>query len=117
MANATETEQLVNDELGVRVDLNTRRQFPVSLPLGLVIAIEQQAKETNTSAGEIARAAIAKEVGYTGPLGGKVTRSSMSEEEKDKRNKARSAARANLMKDMAAKYGVALGEGKKKKAE
>lgn len=110
-------EALVNDEVGVKVDLSTRVQFPVTIPLGLRIELEQFAKNNSQAAGDIARKAIAEAVGYTGSLGGKVVRQSMSEEEKQERQKARSAARTSMIKDMASRYGVTLGEGKKKKAE
>lgn len=116
MTTETETtDVLVNEEVGVRIDLNSRVQFPVTIPLGLRIELEQFAKTNGQAAGDIARKAIADAVGYKGSLGGKVVRQGMSEEEKQERQKARSAARTSMIKDMANRYGVTLGEGKKKK--
>ena len=118
MTTETETnEAFVNEDVGVRVDLNTRVQFPVTIPLGLRIELEQFAKNNAQAAGDIARKAIADAVGYKGSLGGKVVRQSMSEEEKAERQKQRSAVRTSMIKDMASRYGVTLGEGKKKKGE
>lgn len=108
---------LVDENTGVKVDLDSRVQFPVTIPLGLRIELEKFAKSNSVAAGDVARKAIADAVSYTGSLGGKVVRQGMSEEEKQERQKARSAARTSMIKDMASRYGVTLGEGKKKKAE
>lgn len=102
----TQEAMTVMEQDGIKVDLDTRMQFPTSIPIGLKIKLEQFAKEHKTSVGEVARSAIASAVGYTGSLGGKVVRKGMSEDEKKAHQAARQRSRNALINSLLEQYGV-----------
>lgn len=104
----TMAQEAVDEETGLKVDLNTRIQFPVSIPVGLKIAIEQycQARGIKKSS-DFALKTLAESVGYAGPLGGGRSRgATQTEQEKKDAAAARNTVRKNLLSELLSRYSI-----------
>ena len=102
MTTEPQTEMASGD---IRVNLDTKTTFPISIPAGLLVKISDVAKEQDMTAVEFARQTLAKAVSYDRPLGtGRRAAKYGSDEEKKAAQALRNKARRDLVNSLLKQY-------------
>lgn len=101
MAQATATNGTEQD----RADLNERTHLVITIPLGLKIALDKRAADSQISTSAMVRNMVAQEFDYTLPDSTRTrARKYATEEERQAALKQRRDERNNLFKALLAKY-------------
>lgn len=99
-----QVESLTNEQGDISVDMNTKVQFVVSIPVGMRIALENAAREKNEKTIVFARKILADAVDYTLPAGSMRGRKYTDEEERKKAQAARNKSRRELVQALLSQY-------------
>lgn len=91
-------------ENDISVSLNSKVQFTVSIPAGMLIAMDKYARENDTDRIAFARKTLAEAVGYELPVTAKRSSKFASEDERKAAQAARNTARRSLLKNLLDQY-------------